>query len=172
MRSVTSGPYALETSYDQVWTGFKAFENGKETIFAYQASANDGEPNGNNANYGERLNFPHSGSPFGCCGFHQPSQNLMNSFVVDAATGLPTVDRRTRASWNADRRRVRHAAKTATMTVDPRMDWTVGRDSVPYKDWGLHDSNLDPQTSRTAGRTAPRRTCTRRRAARRAAWAG
>jgi hypothetical protein len=24
-----------------------------------------------------------------------------------------------------------------TVPVDPRLDWTVGRDSVPYKDWGL-----------------------------------
>jgi hypothetical protein len=23
--------------------------------------------------------------------------------------------------------------------VDPRIDWTLGRDSVPYKDWGLHN---------------------------------
>src|SRR2546430_5201854 len=23
--------------------------------------------------------------------------------------------------------------------VDPRLDWTVGRDRVPYKGWGLHD---------------------------------
>src|SRR5437899_481873 len=23
-------------------------------------------------------------------------------------------------------------------TVDPRLDWTIGRDSVPYKDWGMH----------------------------------
>src|SRR4029079_5292340 len=84
----TSGPYALESSYDKVWSGFQAYANGKETIFAYQASANDGEPNGNNANYGERLNFPHSGSPFGCCGFHQPSQNLVNYFATDA-NGLP-----------------------------------------------------------------------------------
>jgi starch-binding outer membrane protein, SusD/RagB family len=64
----TTGPYALEESYDRVWSGFQEFSNGKETIFAYQASANDGEPEGNNANYGERLNFPHSGSHFGCCG--------------------------------------------------------------------------------------------------------
>ena len=32
-----TGPYALEASYDRVWTGFKTFENGKETILAYQA---------------------------------------------------------------------------------------------------------------------------------------
>src|SRR5215203_2050624 len=84
---VASGPYALQPSFDQVWTGFKQYENGKETILAYQASANDGESSGNNANYGERLNFPHSGSPFGCCGFHQPSQNMVNTFAVDATTG-------------------------------------------------------------------------------------
>jgi hypothetical protein len=55
---VNSGTYALESSYDRVWTGFSNFANGKETIFAYEASANDGEPNGNNSNFGERLNFP------------------------------------------------------------------------------------------------------------------
>lgn len=133
---VTSGPYALQPSYDQVWTGIKSLENGKETIFAYQASANDGEPNGNNANYGERLNFPHSGSPFGCCGFHQPSQNMMNSFIVDATSGLPTIVTNP-AGWNTENNEY-DAAKTAAMTVDPRMDWTAGRDGVPFKDWGPH----------------------------------
>lgn len=133
---VTNGPYALQPSYDQVWTGIKSLENGKETIFAYQASANDGEPNGNNANYGERLNFPHSGSPFGCCGFHQPSQNMMNSFIVDATSGLPTIVTNP-AGWNTENNEY-DAAKTAAMTVDPRMDWTAGRDGVPFKDWGPH----------------------------------
>jgi starch-binding outer membrane protein, SusD/RagB family len=134
---VNLGPYALQPSYDQVWTGFKAFENGKETIFAYQASANDGEPNGNNANYGERLNFPHSGSPFGCCGFHQPSQNLVNFFKTDAA-GLPLAISNP-TGWNADNQDLR-AAVTANMNFDPRVDWTAGRNGVPFKDWGLHDS--------------------------------
>jgi hypothetical protein len=129
-----SGPYALETSYDKVWTGFKDLENGKETIFAYQASVNDGEPNGNNSNYGERLNFPHSGSPFGCCGFHQPSQNLVNFYRVDA-NGLPLA--LSDPNWNASN--ATFTAATNTVPVDPRLDWTVGRDGVPYKDWGPHD---------------------------------
>jgi hypothetical protein len=132
---VTSGPYALQPSYDQVWTGFQAYANGKETIFAYQASVNDGEPNGENGNFGERLNFPHSGSPFGCCGFHQPSQNMVNSFVTDAA-GLPTIIT-SPATWNAENAEY-DAAFTANKTVDPRLDWTVGRDGVPFKDWGPH----------------------------------
>ena len=127
-----TGPYALETSYDHVWTGFSAFANGSETILAYQASSNDGEPNGENANYGERLNFPHSGSPFGCCGFHQPSQNLVNSFAVDA-TGLPLS--LSNPGWNA---RDANLTGADVVPVDPRLDWTVGRDVVPFKDWGLH----------------------------------
>ena len=126
------GPYALETSFDKVWTGYSDEANGKETIFAYQASANDGETNGNNANYGERLNFPHSGSPFGCCGFHQPSQNLVNYFRVDG-NGLPLA--LSDPSWNSSSANFT-AANLAP--VDPRLDWTVGRDGVPYKDWGKH----------------------------------
>lgn len=130
---VASGKFGLETSFDHVWTGFKQFADGPETILAYQASANDGEPDGNNANYGERLNFPHSNSPFGCCGFHQPSQNLLNAFVVNGTTGLPRA--LTDPNWNT--RNTNYVASVAD-TVDPRLDWTVGRDSVPYKDWGLH----------------------------------
>ena len=130
----TSGPYALETDFSRVWTGFAQYTNGSETILAYQASANDGDPNGNNANYGERLNFPHSGSPFGCCGFHQPTQNLVNFFAVDAS-GLPLA--LTDPNWNSRNTNL-DAAASAGLQWDPRLDWTVGRDGVPYKDWGPH----------------------------------
>jgi starch-binding outer membrane protein, SusD/RagB family len=129
----TSGPYALETSFERVWTGFFDADNGPETILAFQASSNDGEPDGNNANFGERLNFPHSGSHFGCCGFHQPSQNLVNFYQVDNATGLPLA--LTNPSWNA---RDANTTSATIVPVDPRLDWTVGRDGVPFKDWGLH----------------------------------
>lgn len=137
-----NGPYELEENFHHVWTGFSDLYNGPETILAYQASSNDGAPNGNNANYGERLNFPHSGSPFGCCGFHQPTQNLVNFFQVDA-NGLPismatpsqTFD--ANASWNNSDAEF---DASATAPIDPRLDWTVGRDGVPYKDWGEHDA--------------------------------
>jgi len=132
---VTSGPYGLETSYDKVYTGYGADENGPETIFAYQASANDGEPNGNNANYGERLNFPHSGSPFGCCGFHQPTQTLVNFYQTDAS-GLPLS---MSGAWNNIETNL-DATASAAMNLDPRLDWTVGRDGVPFYDWGNHES--------------------------------
>jgi hypothetical protein len=130
---VTGGPYALEKSFDRVWTGFSDEANGPETIWAYQASSNDGEPNGNNANFGERLNFPYSGSHFGCCGFNQPSQNLVNFYKVDA-NGLPLAITDPN-NWNASNANFSASNKAP---VDPRLDWTVGRDSVPYKDWGLY----------------------------------
>ncbi len=129
---VNSKRYALETSFDRVWTGFAQFYNGPETIWAYQASVNDGQAEGNNGNFGERLNFPYSGSHFGCCGFNQPSQNLVNFYRVDAA-GLP-LSLSSPSTWNANDA----AFEGGNLApVDPRLDWTVGRNKVPYKDWGL-----------------------------------
>ncbi|MBW3627934.1 MAG: RagB/SusD family nutrient uptake outer membrane protein [Gemmatimonadetes bacterium] len=139
-----NGPYKLEQNFHRVWTGFAAFANGPETILAYQASANDGSPGGENANFAERLNFPHSGSPFGCCGTHQPSQNLVNFYRVDA-NGLPLAlgggdltPLSATARWNASSAEFEGGNMAP---VDPRLDWTVGRDAVPYKDWGPHESS-------------------------------
>lgn len=144
--------YALETSFDHVWTAFTQYQNGPETIFAYEASVRDGEPNGENSNFGERLNFPYSGSHFGCCGFHQPTFNLVNFFQVDSTTGLPLA--LTDPAWDNPARQPDSLIPSSdtgrvwkglnfiggNMTpVDPRLDWTVGRDRVPYKDWGLHN---------------------------------
>jgi len=121
---VDNGPYDLEETFHNVFS--QQHNNGPETVLAYQASVNDGNPDGNNGNRNDRLNFPHSGSPFGCCGFHQPSQNLVNVFKVDA-NGLPFLD----GSWD-------DTDVTATTPVDPRIDWTTGRDGVPFLDWGVH----------------------------------
>ena len=139
---IANGPYGLEVSFDRVWTGFHQYADGPETILAYQSSVNDGEPSGNNSNYGERLNLPHSGSPFKCCGFHQPSQNLANLYAVDGVTGLPKafVDSTT---WN-NRDSIYWASPTDT--VDPRMDWTIGRYNAPYKDWGMETACFTPCT--------------------------
>ncbi len=121
---VDNGPYALRDCFHDVFSA--AEENGSETVLAYQASSNDGDGGGANGNRNDRLNFPHGGSPFGCCGFHQPSQNLVNAYKVDGS-GLPFLD----GSFN-------NADVTAADPVDPRLDWTVGRDDVPFLDWGPH----------------------------------
>ncbi len=145
-----SGEFELQDNFHQVWTGFSEFYNGPETILAYQASANDGQPDGNNANYGNRLNFPHSGSPYGCCGFHQGTQNLVNFFQVDGS-GLPLAMANpseafdATASWNS--RDDEFDASLNDVPVDPRLDWTVGRDGVPFKDRGLHEAGWIRQES-------------------------
>ncbi len=117
---VNSGAYALVDCFHDNFNA--ATENNSESIFAIQFSVNDGDPGANNGNYGTRLGYPHSGSPFGCCGFNQPTQSLVNAYKTDA-NGLPNTD-------NVD--------VTAADNVDPRLDWTVGRDDVPYYDHGVH----------------------------------
>ena len=62
-------------------------ENGKESIFEVQFSVGAN----NNGNYGFLLNYPHNTGPGGCCGFYQPSYELVNSFQVDE-NGLPYLD--------------------------------------------------------------------------------
>jgi hypothetical protein len=134
---VAGGPYSLETSFDKVWSAFQSNTNGPETIWAFQASANDGEPGAANANYGERLNFPYAPSQFQCCGFNPPTQNLVNFFRVDAA-GLPLA-MTPGSNWNASNADLVAGDPQA---VDPRLDWTVARKFVPYKDWGLYDTTF------------------------------
>ena len=148
---IASKVYALEPSFDKVWTADPAFRNGTETILAFQASAGDGEPSGWNSNWGERLNFPYSeANHFTCCGFYQPSFNLVNFYQVDAA-GLPLA--MSSSAWNSPPLDpTPPPSDTASLNpwkgqnfhagimraVDPRLDWTVGRDGVPYKDWNVH----------------------------------
>jgi hypothetical protein len=148
---VANGPYALEANFADVWTAFFNKENGKETIFAFQASANDGEPNAENANFGERLNFPYSPSHFACCGFNDPTQNLVNFFKVDG-NGLP-LSLSAPDSWNASDAEFVAGSPTP---VDPRLDWTVGRDGVPFKDWELY-SNSWARDKENAGPYSPKK---------------
>jgi len=65
-------------------------ENNSESIFSMQFSMNDGSTT--NGAYELALAYPHnSGSPgAGCCGFYQPSQNLVNAYKT--VGGLPDFD--------------------------------------------------------------------------------
>ena len=102
-------------------------ENNPAMIFSVQSSINDGG-NSRNANWLNQLAFP-AGSSFGCCGFHQPSQDLVNAYKVDA-NGLPMFD-----NYNDSE------LDPSTDAVDPRIDLTIGRDNVPYWDWDIHDAS-------------------------------
>lgn len=129
--------YGLEDDLDANFSSYT--ENGKESIFAVQFSVDTN----NNGNVGMSLCYPHggSGNPGGCCGFYQPSNELANSFKVDA-NGLPLLDNSYR---NGDPVSYRNPSTVASaplalnnneIPVDPRLDFAIGRFGIPYKDWG------------------------------------
>lgn len=131
--------YDLTPTYQ---TNFRAFtENNQETVFSIQASYGDGS--NTNGNYDNTLNYPHGGSattekPGACCGFFQPSQNLVNSYKTDAA-GLPQPDTYNATNVTSDELLASNQPFTPYAgTLDPRLDWTVGRRGIPYYDWGVH----------------------------------
>ena len=105
-----------------------ATKNSAEAVFSTQMSVKDGAL-GANGSWGETLNFPYGGGPSGCCGFFQPSQWLVNHFKTDVISGLPDL-----ISFNSTD--VENDIPYAG-TLDPRLDWTVGRRGIPFLDWGL-----------------------------------
>jgi tetratricopeptide (TPR) repeat protein len=117
-------------------------ENGPETIFAVQHAVGTDGSGGDNGNVGDMLNYPYGGSSkTSCCGFFQPSIDLANSFRVTAA-GLPMIDGSYRTNPFKSDFGLTAAQKTAyqverSLLIDPRMDYTLGRRGVPYRDWGI-----------------------------------
>lgn len=115
---VMSSQYKLLSNFEDVF--LPENDNSSEVIFAVQHSINDGDPNNYNGSIGDRLTAP--GGPFyPQYGFHRPSQNLVNAFKTDA-NGLPVKD-------NVD--------VNSQDFVDPRLDYTIGRPGITYKDLGV-----------------------------------
>lgn len=98
-------------------------QNGKESIFAIQYSVNDGTMFGR-LNFGAMLNYPMN-SEYGCCGFHSPSQNMVNSFKTDN-NGLPMFD-----DFNAIS--ISTPEDLQNNNIDPRLLHTVAIPGMPYK---------------------------------------
>jgi hypothetical protein len=115
---ISSGKYSL--SPDIAENFLAETENGPESVFAIQFTINDGTINGR-LDFEEGVTYPSGAPQYGCCGFHAPSQNLVNAFTTDA-NGLPnfTTFNNTIADFN-------------TQTFDVRIDHTVGIDGHPYK---------------------------------------
>lgn len=146
---INSGLYSLTATYNE---NFDAdFNNNEEAVFQVQNSVNDGAPENDNGRWGDQLNFPHGGlSPYSCCGFFQPTQNLLNAFQVDA-NGLPliTFDGTTDVLPGSevfnqndvtsdDGLSSNDPFTEHTGPLDPRVDWTIGRRGIPYLGQGDH----------------------------------
>ena len=144
--------YALQPHF---YSNFNpAQKNSTESVFAAQTSVQDGssvawggDPNGN---YGDILNFPYNGGPGGCCGFYNPSQDLANAFKTDA-TGLPLLDTWFGGLW------VSNPSAPYVGNLDPRIDWTLGRQGVPYLDWGNHPGDAWIRNPGADGHFSPKK---------------
>ena len=105
-------------------------DNGSESIWAVQFSINDGTNTGR-VSFVTGLNSPHGTPLYGCCGFHMASQNMVNAFRTDA-NGLPLLDTFNNSDIfntisNGD------AVLASGVTIDPRIDHTVGVPGRPFK---------------------------------------
>jgi hypothetical protein len=119
---ITSGKYHLQPDFAENF--LNGFDNGPESVFAVQFSADDGTAIGR-LSMATSLNY--SLAPqYGCCWFHIPSQNMVNAFRTDA-NGLPLFDTFNNvAVTDAD-------LVPAGVTVDPRIDHTIGIQGHPFK---------------------------------------
>lgn len=136
-KTASGAPYALMPNYGDLWR--IANDNNAEIVFAIQSAAGTGTIN--NAQPDFVLNYPYNGGPAGCCGFFQPSFELVNSFRTDA-NGLPMLT----GAYNTGANQVKTDEGVASATaftpdagnLDPRLDWSVGRRGIPFMDHGNH----------------------------------
>lgn len=120
---IDSKKYSLQPDFAENF--LDGYDNGPESIFAIQFSISDGTSVGR-LSFVTGLNYPHGATQFGCCGFHAPSQNLVNSFATDAK-GLPKFTTFNDVELSAT------DITTNGVTVDPRIDHSIGIDGHPYK---------------------------------------
>ncbi|MBA4166288.1 MAG: RagB/SusD family nutrient uptake outer membrane protein [Chitinophagaceae bacterium] len=97
-------------------------QNGVESVWAIQFSHNDGTPKGR-INGTNEVCYPMV-KEYGCCGYHSPSQNLVNAFRT--VNGLPDFDHYNSINIGGE-------ASVKSHTIDPRLLHTVAMDSLPYK---------------------------------------
>lgn len=131
---VDNGPYSLLPDFVDNFRA--AGESGPESVFAIQFTADAGQSY--NGNVGGALNFPNPG-PFGsCCGFYQPTQDLLNAYQTDGS-GLPLLDTYNQQDVTSDFGVASADAFTPFAgSLDPRSDYTVGRRGIDYNGYGVH----------------------------------
>lgn len=131
---IASGQYSL---VDLFYLNSTAdARNNPESIFEIQYSLTAAADGG--GNHGDGLAWPYNAGPGGCCGFYQPSHNLVNAYKTDE-NGLPMIDTFDNEYMTSDEGISSSDPFTPYQgNLDARLDWTVGRRGIPYLDWGVH----------------------------------
>lgn len=110
------------------------YENGPESVFSVQYSMNDGSSDGGRINWSNLLNSPGGNSPYHGDGFFLPSQDLINAYQTDE-NGLPVFDYQSRPDYGVVEfiDETHQNLSNTEPTVDPRLDFVVGRPTITYK---------------------------------------
>ncbi|MCD8267931.1 MAG: RagB/SusD family nutrient uptake outer membrane protein [Parabacteroides sp.] len=119
--SELEGRYSLAPDFARNF--LHEYENGTESVFAVQNSSNDGTPYGM-LDQSSMLTYPMN-AEYGCCGFLQPSQNLVNAFKTDE-NGLPLFE-----SYNMSD--ISTSSDLFEYNIDLRLLHTVAIPGVPFK---------------------------------------
>jgi hypothetical protein len=153
---VASNQYRLTDRYHDNFRA--ATNNNTESVFEVQYSVNDGASGGENGNIGSTLNYPYGGGGVTtCCGFFQPSQNLVNAFKT-SDEGLPLLETFNNSDVKSDQGiEATQPFTTYEGTLDPRLDWTVGRRGIPYLDWGVHPGKTYVRDQAYGGPYSPKK---------------
>ena len=134
-------PYALTTCYHDNFDA--GTENNSESVLQIEFSV-DQASIPINSNVGETGVSPvfYQASDVYYGYWKQPSFNCVNAFKTDV-DGLPMMDASGNDTSNVTNMKNDDGIPSSTAfvpyqgTVDPRLDWSVGRRGVPFLDWGV-----------------------------------
>lgn len=129
----SAGGYSLLSDFQQL--AEVEYEHGAESVFGVEYSIEDGTDLGR-INWSNLVCTPR-GPVYGGDGFFQPSQNLVNSYKTTAG-GVPDFD-------NYKNGNILRATDGFLYNIDPRLDFTVGRLGIPWKNY---TRNYDERWSR------------------------
>ncbi|MFC2148384.1 RagB/SusD family nutrient uptake outer membrane protein [Bacteroidota bacterium] len=156
--------YALLDDYAQIYNAEN--DNHAEAVMDVESANNTGSVN--NANAFDDLNYPYNTGPDGpgnCCGFFQPSFSLANSFRTQA-NGLPLLDESYNDETNAVQNAFFHVIENNlpedtfvpdSGPLDPRIDHSIGRKTIPYLDWIAHPGSAWIRSFPYAGPYSPKK---------------
>ncbi len=130
---IMSGPYNLNVEYVTNWA--LAGENSVESIFAIQFTSDTGQSF--NGNVSGSITQVADGAVGTCCGFYQPTQDMINAFETDA-NGLPLLDTYNQNDIANDAGLNDEDPFTPFAgTLDPRLDYSAGRRGVEFNGFGV-----------------------------------
>ncbi|EON77132.1 hypothetical protein ADIS_2342 [Lunatimonas lonarensis] len=134
---VNNGGFSLVPTFEENFLVGR--RNNEESIFEVQYSISSATTQA--ANEGTTLNYPYT-DPWGCCGFYQPTQNLVNAYRT-SSDGLPLLTTFNDENVTSDEGVGLNAPFTPYQgPVDPRLDHTVGRRGILYKGYKIHNRDF------------------------------